>query len=159
MMDEPPQATVTGNPVRLRVAYTYLPATPGDKTEPQKAGFIVSRSATLVHADGSQDAPQDVAVFDTSRNEWVPTPISLGVSVDTTYLVLYGTGIRRHSLVAVCTIAGLQVPVAFAGAQSAFPGLDQVNVALPRSLRGAGSVDVTLMVDGVASNTVTVVIQ
>ena len=36
-------------------------------------------------------------MFDTSRNEWVPTPISLGVSVDTTYLVLYGTGIRRHS--------------------------------------------------------------
>ena len=32
-------------------------------------------------------------------------------------------------------------------------GLDQVNVKLPKSLRGRGEVDVVLTVDGVAANT------
>jgi uncharacterized protein (TIGR03437 family) len=42
----------------------------------------------------------------------------------------------------------------YAGSQMQYPGLDQINITLPRTLAGAGVVAVTVEVDGVASNTV-----
>jgi uncharacterized protein YfaS (alpha-2-macroglobulin family) len=51
--DQPQEATVTGGPVGVRVSYKYVPATPGDKVTATQQGFIVSRSATHLHADGS----------------------------------------------------------------------------------------------------------
>jgi len=89
-------------------------------------------------------------------------PIDLGEEGDQVVLVLFGTGIRgRTSLAGVrLTVGGVSVPVAYAGEQPDFVGLDQVNTAaLPRSLRGRGLVDVILTVDGKAPNTVTVVIR
>ena len=75
-------------------------------------------------------------------------------------LVLYATGIRnRASLAGVkVTINGTSVPVLYAGPQPDFAavGLDQVNVALALSLRGAGESQVVLSVDGQVSNTATV---
>jgi hypothetical protein len=67
---------------------------------------------------------------------------------------LYGTGVRgRSSLAAVtCAIAGVEVPVLYAGPQGVYPGLDQVNVALPSSLAGAGQTTVVLTVDGVRAS-------
>ncbi len=52
--DAPLSATVKGGPVGVRVEARYVPATPGDKVEPLKQGFIVSRNATWLHADGSE---------------------------------------------------------------------------------------------------------
>ena len=52
--DAPLTATVKGGPVGVRVEATYVPATPGDKVTPLKQGFIVSRNATWLHADGSE---------------------------------------------------------------------------------------------------------
>jgi uncharacterized protein YfaS (alpha-2-macroglobulin family) len=51
--DKPLEATVTGGPVGVRVAYQYVPALPGDKVASTQQGFLVSRSATHLHADGS----------------------------------------------------------------------------------------------------------
>ncbi|WP_224360295.1 alpha-2-macroglobulin [Hyalangium versicolor] len=51
--DKPQEATVTGGPVGVRVAYKYVPSTPGDKVTSQQRGFLVSRSETHLHADGS----------------------------------------------------------------------------------------------------------
>src|SRR5205807_9391579 len=95
-----------------------------------------------VHADGSQTVENASA-----------TPINLGS--DTVYLVLYGTGIRNRSSTAgvTCTINGLKLPVTYAGPQPQFPGLDQVDVLLPAALKGAGTVEVSISVDGQASNT------
>ncbi|MDY7233218.1 alpha-2-macroglobulin [Hyalangium rubrum] len=53
--DKPLEATVTGGPVGVRVAYQYVPATPGDKVTSLQRGFLVSRSATHLHADGSDE--------------------------------------------------------------------------------------------------------
>jgi uncharacterized protein (TIGR03437 family) len=76
-------------------------------------------------------------------------------------LSLYGTGIRNRSSIAnvQVSINGVNVPVQFAGAQSSFPGLDQVNVSLPAALSGAGNANVALTVDGQVSNAVMVNIQ
>jgi uncharacterized protein (TIGR03437 family) len=100
-----------------------------------------------VHPDGTQ------TVEDTAA------PIVFGG--DTLYLVLYATGVRnRSSLAAVtCTIGGLQLPVTYAGAQSQYPGLDQVVVPLPASLQGAGTVNAGVTADGYGSNAVSLTFQ
>jgi uncharacterized protein (TIGR03437 family) len=48
--------------------------------------------------------------------------------------------------------------VLYAGPQSEFVGLDQVNVILSRALIGRGAVTVVLTVDGKVANTVTITI-
>jgi uncharacterized protein (TIGR03437 family) len=56
-------------------------------------------------------------------------------------------------------VDGVNAPVAYAGSQNVFPGLDQVNALLPASLAGKGTVEVQLTAGGVAANAVQVVIQ
>jgi uncharacterized protein (TIGR03437 family) len=53
----------------------------------------------------------------------------------------------------------LEVPVSYAGAQSQFAGLDQVNVLLPRVLAGTGVTNIVLSAGGKAANTVYVSIK
>jgi uncharacterized protein (TIGR03437 family) len=57
------------------------------------------------------------------------------------------------------TINAVSVPVLFAGAQAGNVGLDQVDVAVPLSLRGTGETNLVLTVDGQAANAVRVNIQ
>jgi uncharacterized protein (TIGR03437 family) len=82
-------------------------------------------------------------------------PIDPGVDA-TVYLSFYGTGISGRSSLAnvTVTVGSVTIPALYAGPQSQFPGLDQVNVPLPLSLHGAGVVNVTVTVDGVTSNPV-----
>ena len=57
-------------------------------------------------------------------------------------------------------IGDREVPVLFAGAQGGFAGLDQVNIGpLPRSLAGAGEINVVVTAAGTTSNTVTIVME
>lgn len=51
-----------------------------------------------------------------------------------------------------------QLPVEFAGARGALPGLDQINVVLVPQLQGAGTVDLTIIVNGRRSNAPTIVV-
>ena len=85
------------------------------------------------------------------------TPINLGVA-DQVYLDLFGTGLRGASNVTVL-IGGQTLPVKYSGPQNTYPGLDQVVVLLPKSLAGLGEVDLTVMADGQAANTVRVNLQ
>jgi uncharacterized protein (TIGR03437 family) len=87
-------------------------------------------------------------------------PIDPGVDAPV-YLSFYGTGISgRSSLSNVSvTIGGMSFPALYAGPQPQFPGVDQVNVPLSLSLRGAGVVNVTVTVDGVTSNPVQIEIM
>ncbi len=90
----------------------------------------------------------------------VATPLQLGVDTPM-YLELFGSGIRgRADLSDVSvTIGGQSGLVTYAGPQGQFPGLDQVNVGVPLSLRGAGLVDVVVTIAGQASNPVRVLFQ
>ena len=89
------------------------------------------------------------------------TTSPIDVSSDAVVLALYGTGIRGRSGVAAvtCAIGGVAVPVLYAGPQPEFPGLDQVNVTLPRSLAGKGLVTVNVVVDGRTANPVQIAIR
>ena len=86
----------------------------------------------------------------------VAAPIDLGPASDQVYLVLFGTGLRGHSSASNSVVAaagGVNLPVSYAGAQNTlYPGLDQVNVLLPRSLAGKGDIVVHVTVDGQAAN-------
>jgi len=116
-------------------------------------------SAQVLRVRGGVATFEAVARFDEALGRWVPIPIDFGPSTDTLYLVLYGTGVRlRTSLTDVSVAVGNTRPgVLFAGPQDSFVGLDQINAGpLDRSLATAGTVNVTLNVEGSTSNTVTV---
>lgn len=116
----------------------------------------------LAYAD-SAAAPQVVPVFNCTASPLICTavPIDLGPPSSSVYLELYGTGIRgRTGLSDVSvTLGGTALQVTYAGAQSTYPGLDQVNVLLDRSLIGMGALTLQLTVDGVSANPVTVSIN
>ena len=85
---------------------------------------------------------------------------AIDVSGGETFLVLYGTGIRHHTNAVTATVgAAANLPVAYAGAQGTFLGEDQINIQLPASLAGAGTVSVTLTVDGQVSNAVKIQVK
>jgi uncharacterized protein (TIGR03437 family) len=134
---------------------------PGLFTANASGQGVAAGQSVRVHTDGTQETPQNLMTFDTTQNLWVPAPIDLGASTDRVYLLLYGTGIRHHvaEVMPICTIGGKPAGVVYAGAQGSFSGLDQVNLLLPTSLRGAGTVNLVLIVDGAAANTVTLAVQ
>jgi phospholipase C len=109
-----------------------------------------------VAANGSQTI-QMTASCTTSGN-CVTSPIDFGAGGNQLYLVLFGSGIRYRSSLANTSIQiGSQtLPVLYGGAQGGFAGLDQVDVLLPSTLKGAGQVSVVLTVDGQYSNSVQV---
>lgn len=74
-------------------------------------------------------------------------------------LVLFGTGLRHHQGRVSAQIGMIELPVLFAGAQGEFAGLDQINLALPRSLAGNGEVTLKLTVDGQSANPLRLIIN
>jgi len=89
-----------------------------------------------------------------------PVPVLIGTGENRIFLTLYGTGFRNAPAGSVtATIGGTAATVQFAGAQPSYPGLDQVNIQVPSSLRGAGKVTLQLTVNGIAANPVTVAFQ
>lgn len=113
-----------------------------------------------VKADNSQTF-EPLTRFDSGQNKYVPVPIDFGAATDRIFLLLFGTGVRgRTALTAVSvTVGGTNAPVSYAGLQSDFAGLDQINAELPRSLIGRGEVNVNCTVDGRTANVVTVTIK
>lgn len=110
-------------------------------------------AATAMRYPNDQSPSSAVPVFDCSSGTCAVTPIVLD-GQSAVYLTLYGTGIRGTSVSVTCTVGGVSVPVQFAGAQGQYPGFDQVNILLPSSLQGAGTVNVVLTVDGQTANAV-----
>ena len=77
-----------------------------------------------------------IGQYDTQQGKFVAVPVDLGAETDQLFLILYGTGLRKHSgLINIkATIGGANAEVLFAGSQGSFDGLDQVNLKIPRSL-------------------------
>src|ERR1035437_8424973 len=92
--------------------------------------------------------------------EPISDPIDLGPPGDQVYLSLFGTGIRGAPPgQASVRIQGINAPVSYAGPQSQFAGLDQVNVQLPRELIGTGDAGVVLTAAGTDAPTVQISIK
>lgn len=56
------------------------------------------------------------------------------------------------------TVNGVNAPVLYAG-NGGYPGIDQINVLLPASLAGSGTVTLQLTASGIAANPVQVAIH
>ena len=122
------------------------------------AAGLAAGSVLRVSGDGTQTA-ENLFQMDSSGNV-VALPISLGPDTDQVFLILYGTGFRAAGTAnTTMTIGGQNAQVSFAGPQGAFAGLDQVNVLLPRSLAGSGTVNLVLSASGQSANTVNVSVQ
>ena len=110
-------------------------------------------------ADGSTTIEQTV--------NCAPGPTCTNAAIDVSAasgkvtLVLFGTGIRgRGDLSDVqVSVGGALEPVTYAGPQSQYPGMDQVNVTLPASLAGRGVANLSLVVAGRRANVVTIAVK
>jgi uncharacterized protein (TIGR03437 family) len=89
--------------------------------------------------------------------------IDLGPGTDQVYLVMSAMGLRNRSSLAHVSLqlgynGSLELPVTYAGPQGDYPGLDQVNVLLPRfppgTADGSERLPLRLAVDGKLSNDV-----
>lgn len=108
-------------------------------------------SALLARVPGQ--GPQEITVL--------TGPIRFGPASEALALVVYGSGWRNltSQTNVSARIGNTSLTVQYAGAQSEFPGLDQMNLILPRSLAGSGRQTLSLSVDGVAANSVSVTFQ
>jgi len=117
---------------------------------------VAAATAVRMVIPSSVQTPVPVFQCDPAGN-CVALPIALGVDTPI-YVSLFGTGIRNASSVTV-KIGNTDVQPTYAGPQGQYPGLDQVNFPLSLNLRGSGLVNVTVAVDGAASNVVQLNIQ
>jgi len=154
----PGDATVTlsrADAISFRGPVRIAPVAPGLFSANASGRGVAAAVALRVGAAGEQTSQ---LVF-TCAETCTPTPIDLGASSDQVYLLLFGTGIRGHTGSVSATIGGLPAQAVYAGPQNQFLGLDQVNVAVPPSLRGRGEVGIALTVENLAANLVTVSIR
>jgi uncharacterized protein (TIGR03437 family) len=117
---------------------------------------VAAATAALYSADGTITTEP---VFSCNASGACATaPLDLGKATDQLVLTLYGTGLRNASGLAnaTATIGGTRAQLLYVGAQPQYPGLDQVNLVVPRSLAGAGEAPLVLTIDGQTANAVLV---
>jgi uncharacterized protein (TIGR03437 family) len=119
-------------------------------------GKGVAAATAALYGAGGTITP--VPVFQCGSSGCVSVPMDLGQSTDQLVITLYGTGIRNNTGLsnAVAEVGGARATILYAGAQPQYPGLDQVNLVIPRSLAAAGEVPVVLTIDGQTANVVSV---
>jgi uncharacterized protein (TIGR03437 family) len=128
---------------------------PGLFTADGSGKGVAAGVALRVKADGTQSY-EPMVEYDARLNRMMARPIDLGPPGDQVYLVVSATGLRnRSSLSRVhAMLAGMTTLVGYAGPQSSFAGLDQLNLLVPRDLIGRGEVDLEVWVDGQQANIV-----
>lgn len=111
-----------------------------------------------VAADGSQTL-ESAAEFDQVAGRFIARPIDLGADGEQVVLTLFGAGVRFARGPVTATVGGEPAEVLFAGRQSQFAGVDQINIRLSSALAGRGEVEVLISADGESSNPVRIHIR
>jgi uncharacterized protein (TIGR03437 family) len=126
------------------------------------AVFTVNGNALVagyaVRVSGGNQTTEPAYTLD-AEGTFQATPINMGASTDQVYLAIYATGVAAagQSNVTV-TVNGVNTTVLYAGS-AGYAGVDQINVLLPASLAGSGTVTVQLTAKGIAANAVQIAIQ
>ena len=154
-------ATVTITTERL---FTNQPQTAQVQIAPiDPAMFVLNAgglAAGYVTLTGPAPPPLYESLFTLQNGIPVAAPVSLGTASQQASLTLFGTGLRNAAAGGVTVeIQGVNAPVTSAGPVSGINGLDQVTVALPRTLAGSGDVNIVVTAAGMTANTVQVTIQ
>jgi uncharacterized protein (TIGR03437 family) len=149
--------TITNGAGAQSVAKTTIAAVaPGVFT--LNASNLAAAIAIRVGADGTQTVEQVYSV--NASGAVVAAHINMGSATDQVVLSIFATGLRAAGTTGVTvTVGGVPVTVQYAGAQGSYDGLDQVNVILPPSLAGKGSVTIQLTANGAAANATNVTLQ
>ena len=108
---------------------------------------------------GDQVSYESLTKYDRIQNAYQVIPIRFGLEDEQLFLILFGTGLRHHNGAVTERWGNTDLPVLYAGAQGEMAGLDQINIALPRTLAGSGEVEFRLIADGQPTNTLRIVIQ
>ena len=144
---------------------TIVDVSPGIFTANATGAGVPSALVLRIKADNTF-AYESLSVFNQPTSQWQPAPIDLGPETDQLFLVIFGTGFAYRRGPAngtpanvTATLGGISGNVPFAGAQGGLIGVDQANIAIPRTLKGRGEIDVLMTVDGKATNTVRIVIR
>ena len=118
---------------------------------------LLAGYATRVSATGTQTVEPAYAL--NAQGSFSAVPINMGSATDKVYLAIYATGVQAAGTAGVTvTVNGVNTPVLYA-ANAGFSGVDQVNVLLPATLAGSGTVTVQVTASGIAANAVQVAIQ
>jgi uncharacterized protein (TIGR03437 family) len=118
---------------------------------------LLAGYAVRVSSSGAQTTQAAYAL--NAQGSYSASPINMGSATDKVYLTFYATGLTAAGLANVAvSVNGVSVPVLYAGS-AGYSGVDQVNVQLPASLAGAGTVALQLTASNIAANTVQIAIQ
>jgi uncharacterized protein (TIGR03437 family) len=119
-------------------------------------GLGLAAASAFLRDNNGVDTP--LQVFNPAGFPFEPLPLDLGADTDLVVLSLFGTGIRDFTGQITATIGGVNAQVLGFAPSVQFVGLDQLNLLIPRSLIGAGVVEIQVTVDGLVLNTVTITI-
>jgi uncharacterized protein (TIGR03437 family) len=118
---------------------------------------LIAGYAVRVSSSGTQTT--EAAYTLNAQGSFLAAPINMGAATDKVYLTIYTTGVQPAGQANVAvTVNGVNTTVLYAGA-SPYSGVDQVNVQLPASLAGSGTVTLQLTASGIAANPVQIAIQ
>ncbi|HEY6346355.1 MAG TPA: hypothetical protein VIY49_33110 [Bryobacteraceae bacterium] len=118
---------------------------------------LVAGYAVRVSSSGTQTT--ELAYALDPQGSFIAAPINMGSATDKVYLTFYTTGVQAAGLANVTvTVNGVSTQVLYAGS-AGYEGVDQINVLLPASLAGSGTVALQLTASSIAANTVQVAIQ
>jgi uncharacterized protein (TIGR03437 family) len=152
----PARLRITSSGASAEVPVAVAAVAPGLFAANANGKDVAAAAAVRVDAGGAQHA---IEVVDYSARPFVGKPISLGGESDVVVLLLYGTGFRAHQGAVSAKIGGVEAQVLGIAPQPQYVGLDQMNVIIPKSLAGAGEVEVVVTMGGVRLNVVKVVIE
>jgi uncharacterized protein (TIGR03437 family) len=147
-----------GSTAALSGTLTIASSTPGLYSANADGAGVAAADVFTISASGQTTLQTAFTCNASAARSCLGSPLSQGAATDTLYVALYGTGIRGAASVQ-CTVAGQSVPVLYAGPVTSDPGLDQINISIPKSLAGAGDVLVYVTADGVFSNVVSITLQ
>jgi uncharacterized protein (TIGR03437 family) len=156
-----PAGTATGN-ASITIANGASSVSAAQQIVPAVPGLFAVNgiaAANVATYTGSTLASFGNAFQVSANGAITPAPIDLGSGSQQVYLLLYGTGIRHATSVTANVGALTGLRVVYAGPQGFYVGEDQINLLLPQSLKGTGLIDLTLVADGQATNTVRLQIQ
>jgi uncharacterized protein (TIGR03437 family) len=153
--------TVTNSHGRSRaVPFPVELISPGVFTANSTGSGVPAAQGILLHSNGAR-TPVPVFECSTLPGSCKPVPLHSRGDRDQLVLSLYATGIRGNTDPAKVQVKidGVLAKVLYAGRQSQYVGLDQVDVEVPNSTAGSGTVNLVLTVGGKSANTVQIELQ
>jgi uncharacterized protein (TIGR03437 family) len=118
---------------------------------------LAAAYATRVSATGTVTTEPAFAL--NAQGSYSAAPINMGSATDKVYLTIYATGVAAAGIGnVIVSVNGVNLSPLYAG-YGGYSGVDQINVQLPASLAGSGTVAVQVTASGIAANTVQIDIQ